>query len=129
MVAFRARRARPANRFRRQRLQAMLGICEQVRMGLRDAGIDPAQAQCLRRRAAWAAELAVLGPVPDLSLLDDAVDDAVADFAVAEKADAKIQALIQYFRHRPAIDFADSSLAELYAWCIAQQGPQPGDPL
>lgn len=102
-----------AVRRRREVLEAEIAMGWTIRRALLRAGVDPLCAARLVLAEEAATELAALPaaaePTIDLLLHD-------GDFS------ARIAALSQLFAGGRAIDFANASFAELYAWALVQKG-------
>ena len=100
-------------------LRAWSRVCDLVRDGLAQAGIDPESATALQlgRMAAWMTNIA---ETPELRRLEEELaigdHDGLADiFAV------KIRDIARRFRDGHEPDFTSASLAELFAWCVARR--------
>jgi len=110
-------------------LGALAAVRAFVRDGLVRAGIDPARARALRQapfppRAALDASAIPAGGQSPVSCADQT--EEVGDFVV-EDADGlaaifteRIGALVRRYEDGHEPDFANASLAELLAWCLAR---------
>lgn len=96
----------------RRALSAWAAACAVVCDGLARAGIDPARARALR-----------LAPVP-ANKEREAVDEFVVEEAdgLAAMFAEKIGELARRYQDGQEPDFANASLAELLAWCLARAG-------
>ena len=103
-------------------LRARVKLGMVLRQALVQLGIDPATVAMLRIADEAARELAVTaggsegldaGAPPPVA--DDQCDD---DFIAA--LEARIDESVQRYRDEPGIDFAQASLAEALAWCLAR---------
>jgi hypothetical protein len=103
-------------------LRARVKVGMVLRQALVQLEIDPATAAMLRITDEAAQELAVTaggaeglgaGALPPVA--GDPCDD---DSAAA--LDARIDGSVQRYRDEPGIDFAQASLAEALAWCLAR---------
>jgi hypothetical protein len=110
----------------RRRLRAEAAIGEVIREALAHAGIDPTNAArlCLADDAA-----AALAAIPDTPALRhaDANDTPPASPHGRARAHAfapKILAMSKRFAGGPPPDFANASLAELFAWSLANRTPK-----
>ena len=103
-------------------LRARVKLGMVLRQALVQLGIDPATVAMLQIADEAAQELAVTAdgaegldagappPVAD----DQCDDDSAAQFK------ARIDGSVQRYRDEPGIDFAQASLAEALAWCLAR---------
>jgi hypothetical protein len=85
-------------------------------------GIDPATVAMLQIADEAARELAVTADDAeglDAGALPPVADDP-CDNASAAAAEAHIDGSVQRYRDEPGIDFAQASLAEALAWCLAR---------
>jgi hypothetical protein len=101
-------------------LRAWSRVCDLVRDGLVQAGIDPEHATALQL-GGMAACMTDAAPTPELRRLEEELaigdhDGLAGIFAV------KIRDIAQRFRDGYEPDFARASLAELFAWCVARRG-------
>jgi hypothetical protein len=98
-------------------LRAWNTVCDLVRDGLAEAGIDPESATAVR-----------LGGIA-AHRTDDMLDGrsleeqlTVGDHdGLAGIFTAKIEGIARRFRDGHEPDFASASLAELFAWCVARR--------
>ncbi len=103
-------------------LRARVKIGMVLRQALAELGVDPATVVMLQIADEAARELAVtadgaegLDACAPPPVADDPYDD---DFAAA--FEARIDASVRRYRDEPGIDFAQASLAEALAWCLAR---------
>ena len=103
--------------------RAQASIKAVIRIALANAGVDAAQATRLCLADEAAAALAALPDTPELQRADGGLPEAAEapDRARADAFTPKIMALAQGFAKGPPPDFANASLAELFAWSLAQQ--------
>jgi hypothetical protein len=99
-------------------LRAWNRVCDLVRDGLVQAGLDPENATAVQL-GGMAAHMTDIADKPEVRLLEEELlvgdDDGLAGiFAV------KIRDIAQRFRDGHEPDFASASLAELFAWCVAR---------
>jgi hypothetical protein len=102
------------------RARVKLGIV--LRQALVQLGIDPAIVAMLRIADEAARELAVTADSVeglDAGALPSVADDP-CDNASAAAFEVRIDASVQRYRDEPGIDFAQTSLAEALAWCLAR---------
>jgi hypothetical protein len=102
-------------------LRAWSRVCDLVRDGLVQAGIDPEHATALQL-GGMAACMTDVAPTPELRRLEEELaigdhDGLAGIFAV------KIRDIAQRFRDGHEPDFARASLAELFAWYLARRDP------
>jgi hypothetical protein len=92
-------------------------VCDLVRDGLVEAGIDPESATALQLGgiAAHMTDDILEGRRIDEELAAGDHDGLAGIFAV------KIQNIARRFRDGHEPDFASASLAELFAWCVARR--------
>lgn len=95
---------------------AQAAVCAVVRRRLLKAGIDLAQVPALQLARAALGEPASSGATARAASpsIDTGADGLAADFA------AKIGAIAQRYRGGKEPDFANASLAELFAWSLAE---------
>ena len=109
-------------------LRARVKIGMVLRQALSQLEIDPATVAMLRIADAAAQELAVtadgaegLDPSAPPPVAEDPCDDTTA-----AAFEVRIDGSVQRYRDEPAIDFAQASLAEALAWCVARlENPSP----
>jgi hypothetical protein len=116
-----------AARGHRRLLRAKTAIGAMVRHALAVSGADIGAAR--RLVDADAAE-AALAAIPDTPVLRDADRAATpplgrAQRRQAEAFEAKISAMAEGIANGRPLDLANASLAELFAWSLAQRRPQP----
>lgn len=102
-------------------LRARVKLGMVLRQALVQLGIDPATVAMLQIADEAAQELAVTGDSAEG--LDPAlppVADDPYDNASATTFEARIDGSVQRYRDEPSIDFAQASLAEALAWCLAR---------
>ena len=94
-----------------------------IRSALARAGVDAAQATRLILADEAAAALAALPDMPEPQRSDGGLPAAAEarDRARTDAFTPKILALAEGFAKGPPPDFANASLAELFAWSLAQQ--------
>jgi hypothetical protein len=92
--------------------RALGAVCAVVHDGLVRAGIDPARARALRLTPTPANDQNQ-SEDPEEFVIDDA-DGLAGIFA------GKIAELVRRYRDGHEPDFANASLAELLAWCLAR---------
>src|SRR5829696_8085298 len=108
-------------------LLARAAVGAAIRWNLARLGIDPARVAALRVADEAAAELAASGdptlpPCTERRAGEPALSDNFASpDDPGSRFDSRIERLVARYRGRgrPAPDFAQASLAELFAWCIA----------
>ena len=89
---------------------AWSAVCAFVSDALVRAGIDPARARALRP-----------APSPDSDESEEAGEFVLDDAdSLAGLFAEKIAELVRRYEDRREPDFAKASLAELFAWCLAQ---------
>jgi hypothetical protein len=120
-LAERSTAAEDAAAWPRTALQARVKIGMALRQALAQAGIDPAMVAMLRISDDAAQELAMTANRPDSP---DAAATSIARERALDGSDAmfetRIDALSRHYRARQVIDFAQASLGEALAWCLAQ---------
>jgi hypothetical protein len=94
----------------RSALSAMGAVCAFVRAGLVRAGVDPARTRALRLAPSLAADQI---EEAEQFVIDDA--DGLAGIFGQKIAD-----LVRRYEDGREPDFANASLAELLAWCLAR---------
>jgi hypothetical protein len=105
-------------------LRAWSRVCDLVRDGLVQAGIDPENATALQL-GGMAACMTDAASTPELRRLEEELaigdhDGLAGIFAV------KIRDIARRFRDGHEPDFASASLAELFAWSLARRDPCGG---
>jgi hypothetical protein len=99
-------------------------VCDLVRDGLVQAGIDPESAAAVQL-SGMAAHMAEFGGMLEGRRLEEQLtvgdDDGLAGIFTAKIAD-----VARRFRDGHEPDFASASLAELFAWCMARRDPCSG---
>jgi hypothetical protein len=112
-------------------LGAFVAVCAFVRDGLVRAGVDPARARALCQApfpppAAAAAASAIPGDRRSAVVSEDDQAEEVGEFVVKD-ADGlaaifteRLGALVRRYEDGHEPDFANASLAELLAWCLAR---------
>jgi hypothetical protein len=111
----------------RRLLRAKTAIGAMVRDALAVSGADIGAA---RRLADVDEAEATLAEIPDTPALRDADLAATPPLGRAQRRqadafEAKISAMAQGFANGRPLDLANASLAELFAWSLAQRRPQP----
>ncbi len=117
----------------RRLLRAEAAIGSLVREALARRGVDPGAVTRLRLADDAAAALAALSDTPELARADrEALPPATErERASADVITAKIRGMTRSFAAAPAPDFANASLAELFAWSLAVAaggGAEPAPP-
>jgi hypothetical protein len=107
----------------RQELRTYVKICEMIRGRLLLMGIDPALAVRLKLGEEAAAELAAIPDSEALRAADDAITHSGLDDGgeARSKFAAEIERMAAYFCEGFQPDFANASLAELFAFCVAME--------
>jgi hypothetical protein len=103
-------------------LRARVKIGMVLRQALGELGIDPATVAMLRIADEAALELAVTADGaagPDPGMPQPMAGDR-SDSAAAAAFAARIEASLRGYRDGQGIDFAQASLAEALAWCLAR---------
>lgn len=115
-----------AERHRVLRARAAIGTA--VRWSLARQGVDPARVPALRIADEAAAELAALGDPPPEFTAEPPARDCDPSTDPLSCLEDRIGPLVARYRGSPRTspDFAQVSLAELLAWCIA--GADSGGP-
>jgi hypothetical protein len=95
-------------------------VCDLVREGLVQAGIDPENATAVQL-GGMTAYMTDIADTPELRRLDEGLatgdhDGLAGIFAV------KMRDIARRFRDGHEPDFTSASLAELFAWCLARRG-------
>jgi hypothetical protein len=90
-------------------------------------GIDPARAASLKRGEEAAAELAAIPDSEELRTADDAIARADVDDRVSAEFEEKMQRMVAIFLDGSQPDFAQASVAELWAYCKAVEKLAWGD--
>jgi hypothetical protein len=101
-------------------LKAWNTVCDLVRDGLAQAGIDPESATAVQL-GGMTAYMTDIAETPELRRLDEGLatgdhDGLAGIFAV------KMRDIARRFRDGHEPDFTSASLAELFAWCLARRG-------
>ena len=105
-------------------LRAWNRVCDLVRDGLVQAGVDPESATAVQL-GGMAAHMIDIADTPELRRLEKELasgdhDGLAGNFAV------KIRDIARRFRDGHEPDFTSASLAELFAWCLARTDPCGG---
>ena len=121
-LATRSAAADDAAAWRRATLRARVKLGMVLRQAFVQSGIDPATLAMLQIADEAARELAVTAD--GVEGLDAGAPPAVAgdpcdDTSVAA-FEARIDESVERYRAEPSIDFAQASLAEALAWCLAR---------
>jgi hypothetical protein len=122
-----------ADTLNRSGQRAWLAVCAVVREGLAQAGIDPARVKALRQSEAVELRCAEAAPHSN-PLPGDGVREQVEEFTASDHDSlagifaAKIGDVAQRYQDEREPDFANASLAELFAWCLARPHPNPAPP-
>jgi hypothetical protein len=98
-------------------LRAWNTVCDLVRNGLAEAGIDPDSATALQLGG-------IAAHMTDEFLEARRLEEELAvggDDGLAGIFTAKIRDIARRFRDGREPDFASASLAELFAWCVARR--------
>jgi hypothetical protein len=101
-------------------LKAWNTVCDLVRDGLVQAGIDPESATAVQL-GSMTAYMTDIADTPEVRRLDEGLatgdhDGLAGIFAV------KMRDIARRFRDEHEPDFTSASLAELFAWCLARRG-------
>jgi hypothetical protein len=100
-------------------LRAWNTVCDLVREGLVQAGVDPEGASAVQL-GGMAAHMTDISDKPEVRRLEEEL--AVGDHdGLAGIFTVKIRDIARRFRDGHEPDFASASLAELFAWCVAQR--------
>ena len=100
-------------------LRAWIRVCDLVRDGLVQAGVDPESATSLQL-GGMAAYMTAIASEPEVARLEE--DLAIGDHdALADIFAVKIRDIARRFRDGHEPDFGSASLAELFAWCVARR--------
>ena len=103
-------------------LRARVKLGAALREALAELAIDPAKVPMLSIADTAAHELASEDHAAAATVRPpDGYDDGAADDAGAETFDASMAKLVRRYRDRHDIDFAQASLAEAFAWCVARR--------
>ena len=101
-------------------LRAWNTVCDLVREGLVQAGVDPEGASAVQL-GGMAAHMTDISDKPEVRRLEEEL--AVGDHdGLAGIFTVKIRDIARRFRDGHEPDFASASLAELFAWCVARRG-------
>jgi hypothetical protein len=112
----------------RQELRATVLICELIRERFLLMGLDPALAVSLQGGEEAAAELAAIPDTEPLRSADEAITRRHPnDCGEVHKVEAKIQRIAAHMCEGFLPDFANASLAELLAFCVAMGNLAWGD--
>jgi hypothetical protein len=109
---------------------ALAAVCAFVRDGLVRAGINPARARALRQAPSPPPVAANASAIPadrrSAVVCEDDQTEEIGEFVV-EDADGlaaifteRLGALVRRYEDGHEPDFANASLAELLAWCLAR---------
>ena len=100
-------------------LRAWNRVCDLVRDGLVQAGLDPENATAVQL-GGMAAHMTDIADKPEVRRLEEEL--AVSDYdGLAGIFAVKIRDIARRFRDGHEPDFASASLAELFAWCVARR--------
>ncbi len=99
-------------------------VCDLVRDGLAQAGVDPERATAVQL-GGMAAHMTDIADKPELPRPEEELP-AGDDDGLAGIFRVKIGDIARRFRNGHEPDFASASLAELFAWCVARRGPCRG---
>ena len=101
-------------------LRAWNRVCDLVRDGLVQAGVDPESATAVQL-GGMAAHMTGIPDRPEVRRREEEL--AVGDQdGLAGIFTVKIGDIARRFRDGREPDFASASLAELFAWCVARRG-------
>ncbi len=100
-------------------LRAWNRVCDLVRDGLVQAGVDPESATALRL-GGMAAHMTDIADKPEMRRSEEELAARDQD-GLAGIFTAKIRDIGRRFRDGHEPDFASASLAELFAWCVARR--------
>jgi hypothetical protein len=99
-------------------LRAWNRVCDLVRDGLVQAGVDPESATSLQL-GGMAAYMTGIASGPEVRRLEE--DLAIGDHdGLAGIFAVKIRDIARHFQDGHELDFTSASLAELFAWCVAR---------
>ena len=121
-LAARSTAAEDAAAWRIATLRARVKLGIVLRQALVQLGVDSATVAMLRIADEAARELAVTADGaegPDAAAPPPAADDPCDDDPAAA-FEARIDTSVRGYRDEPGIDFAQASLAEALAWCLAR---------
>jgi hypothetical protein len=116
----------------RQRLRALVAICELIRQRFLLMGLDPALAVSLHHGENAAAELAAVPDSEALRMADEAIthNDLDDRGGARSRVNAKIERMAaDIICQGVQPNFADASVAELLAFCVAIEKLAWGDRL
>jgi hypothetical protein len=100
-------------------LRAWKRVCDLVREGLVQAGVDPEGATAVQL-GGMAAHMTDSADKPEVRRLEEEL--AVGDHdGLAGIFTVKIRDIARRFRDGHEPDFTSASLAELFAWCLARR--------
>jgi len=113
----------------RQDLRAMVLTCELIRERFLLMGLDPALAVSLQHGEEAAAELAAIPDTEPLRSADEAITHKHSNDCgeVRSKVEAQIQRIAANMCEGFQPDFANASLVELLAFCVAMENLAWGD--
>ena len=114
----------------RKALRALVWTCETIRKGLLLMGLDPAFAESLQHGEDAAAELAAIPDSEALRMADEAITRTdLADRSESRsRVEAKIERMAENFCDgSQQLNFANASVAELLAFCVAIEKLARGD--
>jgi hypothetical protein len=116
----------------RERLRALVAICESIRKRFLLMGLDPALAVSLHRGENAATELAAIPDSEALPIADEAIthNDLDDRGGAWSRVNAKIERMAaDIIRGGVQPNFANASVAELLAFCVAIEKLAWGDRL
>ena len=120
--------------FIRHGMRIQAALCDRISTMLVEVGVDPARCAMLRRGEEAAATLAAIPDTPELRRFDEellAQDPLRGDDEpppVFERDMANLHRMAQRFADGAEPDFAECSLMEAYAFCVARLNREAGDP-
>jgi hypothetical protein len=106
----------------RKSLRALAAVCELIRKRFLLMGLDPALAVSLRHGEDAAAELAAIPDSEALRMADEAITHTDLDDRgeAGSRLNAEIERIAAHIiREGVQLNFADASVAELLAYCVA----------
>ena len=101
-------------------LRAWSNVCDLVRDGLMQAGVDPESATAVQL-GGMAAHMTDIADKPEVRRREEELGVGDQD-GLAGIFRVKIGDIARRFRDGREPDFASASLAELFAWCVARRG-------
>ena len=101
-------------------LRARNRVCDLVRDGLVQAGVDPERATAVQL-GRMAAHMTDIADNPEVRRREEEWTEGDHD-GLAGIFRVKIGDIARRFRDGREPDFASASLAELFAWCVARRG-------